>query len=227
MPLVCRFLKGVFNLRPALLRYCTTWDVSVILNYIKSLKALNQSDLKILSYCLAILLCIATGQKDQTLFYMNKDLMMFEAGKVTFFVLGLLKQSRPGHYLYPMVLLRYPVQEICVVSYLEQYIEKTKDLREDHNILISFVKPHKRITTSTVSRWCVTVLKNAGVDITLFGSHSTRSASTAHCKKKRLSMKVINKLAGWLSSKTFAKHYNKLIVDESGSFSRTVLESWS
>ena len=71
------------------------------------------------------------------------------------------------------------------------------------------------------------MLKNAGVDITLFGSHSTRSASTAHCKKKRLSMKVINKLAGWLSSKTIAKHYNKLIFDESGSFSRTVLESWS
>ena len=158
---------------------------------------------------------------------MNTDLMMFEADKVTIFVPELLKQSRPGHHQDPMVLLRYPDQEICVVSYLEQYIERTKDLREDHNILISFVKPHKRITTSTISRWCVTVLKNAGVDITLFGSHSTRSASTAHCKKKRLSMKVINKLTGWLSSKTIAKHYNKLIFDESGSFSRTVLESWS
>ena len=71
------------------------------------------------------------------------------------------------------------------------------------------------------------MLKNAGVDITLFGSHSTRLASTAHCKKKRLSMKEINKVAGWSSSKTFAKHYNKVIVDESGSFSRIVLESWS
>ena len=31
-------------------------------------------------------------------------------------------------------------------------------------------------------------------------------------------MKEINKAAGWSSSKTFAKHYNKPIVDESGSF---------
>ena len=38
-------------------------------------------------------------------------------------------------------------------------------------------------------------------------------------------MKEINKAAGWSSSKTFAKHYNKPIVDESGSFSRTVLGS--
>ena len=81
--LLCRFLKGVFNLRPALPRYSTTWDVSVVLKYIKSLKALKQCDLKSLSYRLAVLLCITTGQRDQTLFYMNIDLMMFEADKVT------------------------------------------------------------------------------------------------------------------------------------------------
>ena len=44
MPLVRRFLKGVFNLRPALPRYSTTWDVSIFLKY--SLKALKQCDLK-------------------------------------------------------------------------------------------------------------------------------------------------------------------------------------
>ena len=38
-------------------------------------------------------------------------------------------------------------------------------------------------------------------------------------------MKEINKASGWSSSKTFVKHYNKPIVDERGSFSRTVLES--
>ena len=124
-----------------------------------------------------------------------------------------------------MVLLRYPDQEIFVVSHLEQYIEKTKNLLKDQNLLISFVKPHKRITTSTISRWCVTVLKNACMEITVFGSHSTRSASTAHCKMKGLSMKEINKAATWSSSKTLPKRCNKPIVDESESFSRTALES--
>ena len=38
-------------------------------------------------------------------------------------------------------------------------------------------------------------------------------------------MKEINKATGWSSSKTFAKDYNKPIVDESGSFLRSVLES--
>ena len=83
LPLVCRFLKGVFNLRLDLPRYSTTWDVSVALKYIKSLEALNQYDLKSLSCRLAILLCITTGQRDQTLFYVNIGLMMFKGDKVT------------------------------------------------------------------------------------------------------------------------------------------------
>ena len=59
----------------------------------------------------------------------------------------------------------------------------------------------------------------------MLGSHSTRSASTAHCKMKGLSMKEIYKAATWSSSKTLPKRYNKPIVDESGSFSTTVLKS--
>ena len=90
---------------------------------------------------------------------MNTDLIMFETDKVTIFVLKLLKQSRPEHHLDPMVLLRYPGQEIRVVGHLEQYIEKNKDLRKDQNLLISFAKPHKRITTSTISKWCVSYSK--------------------------------------------------------------------
>ena len=39
--LVCRFMKGVFNIRPALPRYEVTWDVSVVLNILKSFILLN------------------------------------------------------------------------------------------------------------------------------------------------------------------------------------------
>ena len=69
------------------------------------------------------------------------------------------------------------------------------------------------------------MLKNDCVNVTVFGSRSTRSASIAHCKRKGLSMKKINKAARLSSSETFARHYNKPTVDENGSFSRTVLES--
>ena len=113
LPLVCRFLKGVFTLKTVLPRYSATWDISVVLKYIKSLKALKQCDLKSLSYRLAILLCITTGQRDQTLLYISIDLIMFEVHKVTFLF------RNYWHHLGPLVLLRYLDQEICVVSHLE------------------------------------------------------------------------------------------------------------
>ena len=50
-PLVCRLLKGVFNIRPALPRYVTKF-----FTFIKSKMTLTNCDLKTLSYRLAILL---------------------------------------------------------------------------------------------------------------------------------------------------------------------------
>ena len=65
------------------------------------------------------------------------------------------------------------------------------------------------------------MLTNAGVDVLCSGS----SRTDQHCGKNGLSMKEINKEAGWSSFKTFAKHFNNPIVDESGSFSRAALQS--
>ena len=125
--LVCRFLKVVFNLRSALPRYSTTCDISLALKYINSLEPLTQCNLKYLLFCLTIFLPITTGQRDQTLLYMTIVLMMFKADEVTIFIPELLKQSRIGHNLEPMVFLEYPDKKICVVSHLDQYIKKSKD----------------------------------------------------------------------------------------------------
>ena len=122
-PLVCRLLKGVFNLRPSLPRYITTWDISICFRYIQSLPSLDECNLKTLSHRLAILLCLTAGQRDQTISYMNLDLMKFETDKVTIFVPELLNQTRPGHHLEPMVLMQYSHTDICALSHLEKYRE--------------------------------------------------------------------------------------------------------
>ena len=49
-PLVCRLPKGVFNIRPALPRYVTTWDVTKVFSFIKSKPTLTDCDLKTHSY---------------------------------------------------------------------------------------------------------------------------------------------------------------------------------
>ena len=55
-PLVQKFVRGVFNVRPQLPRYTSTWDVNIVLNYLRSLApskllSLKQLTLKTTVFC--------------------------------------------------------------------------------------------------------------------------------------------------------------------------------
>ena len=67
LPIVKRFMKGVFETRPSLPRYSSTWDINVAFNYIRQQKPLSQLTLKDLSHRVAFLLCLLSGQRCQTL----------------------------------------------------------------------------------------------------------------------------------------------------------------
>ncbi len=38
--MIIRFMKGVYNLRPSLPQYSNTWDVGIVLGYMKGLSPL-------------------------------------------------------------------------------------------------------------------------------------------------------------------------------------------
>ena len=84
--LVCRLLKEVFNIRPAFQRYVTTWDVTKVFTFIKSKPTLTNCDLKTLFHRLAILLCLTTDQRDQTIKCLNLDCIKISSDKVVLFV---------------------------------------------------------------------------------------------------------------------------------------------
>ena len=58
--MVCNAVKAVFRLRPPLPKYKTTYDVSIVLDYIKSLPTNSELSLKMLSYKALFLITIAT-----------------------------------------------------------------------------------------------------------------------------------------------------------------------
>ena len=212
-PLVCRFLKGIFNIRPALPKYVTTWDVANVFTFIKSKPTLTNCDLKTLSHRLAILLCLTTGQRNQTIKGLKLDCIKISSDKGVLFVPETLKTTRPGHHLPPIELKTFKDSELCVVAHLKQYIKMTANAGTNQ-LLLSFVQPHKPISTSTLSRWSVTVMKESGVNVNIFDSYSTRSASTSKSKISGLSFKEIVKSAGWSNEKTFAKFYDKPIQED-------------
>ena len=211
--LVCKLMKGVFESRPSFPRYAKTWDVKDMLTHISTLGPVINNDLKTCTLRLAILLCLTSGQRDQAIKYLNIDTSVIDDQGVTFFIPNILKTTKPGKHLPPFVIKRYTHNpDICTVHHLETYLNKTKNLRGDFNeIIISYKKPHRPVTVSTVSRWCKTIMTHAGIDTKLFTSHSTRSASASNAKRAGLSFTEINKFTNWSQADTFQFFYDKPI----------------
>ena len=140
-------------------------------------------------------------------------------GKYVFTIGEKLKTTKPGKHLDPIELTAFdPDVNLCVVTHLDQYLAKTEKLRgATSQLLISYVKPHKAVSNTTISKWSKTVLKDAGIDVTEFTSHSGRSASTSYVTHTSLTLKEILKAGGWSNAQTFAKHYHKPIVRNFGS----------
>ena len=91
------------------------------------------------------------------------------------------KTLRPPSYVLNVWSLKtFKDSELCVIAHLKQHIKLTAPLRNTgtNQLLLRFVQAHKLISTTTLSRWCVTVMKEPGINVNIFGSHSTRSAST-------------------------------------------------
>ena len=61
-PDVKRFMKGIFQSRPPVPRYCKTWDVNLVLQYIGSMGNSQELSLKDLTYKLVMLVALTTAQ---------------------------------------------------------------------------------------------------------------------------------------------------------------------
>lgn len=84
-------------------------------------------------------------------------------------------------------------------------------LRFTDHIICSYKKRHKLVSTSTINRWCKTILGKAGIDIEKYSSHPTRSDSLSKAKSRGLSSSKINKAASWKETSAYRRFYDKPI----------------
>ena len=94
---------------------------------------------------------------------------------------------------------------------------------KESRFLVSYIKPHKRVTTSTIARWIKFILVRAKLDMSIFTPYSTRSAATSKVATN-IQTSTILRTVGWSNEKTFARFYKKKIVKE-GIFAKAVLRS--
>lgn len=223
-PLVVRFMKGVYNLRPMRSRYSQTWSVDLVLNYLKKLSPVRKLSLKELSLKLVMLIALTNAARVQTIHLLSVNSLSKESSAYVFHLKQVLKQSRPGFDNSVVRLKAYPPdRRLCVYTVLKEYLARTKDIREksEGKLFLSYIRPYKAITRDTISRWVKLVMTRAGIDTSVYSSHSVRGASVSKAKQT-VPVSEILKKAGWTRESTFTKYYDKEIK-ETYSFEEAVL----
>lgn len=183
--------------------------------------------LKDLTLNLSMLLCLTTGQRGQTLLYMDTRSMQELDDGFRIIINEKLKQTKPGKHLAPIKVIAYPDDKsICVVDYLKEYLTRTKPLRKEvTQLLISYAKPFKPVAMDTIARWVRNVLEQSGIDVEKYSLHSSRAASTSHCKAKGLTLPEIMKSAGWSNARAFARYYDMPLDTDDLNFGTVLLNS--
>ena len=219
-PLVSKFMKGVYKLRPPNPRYDSIWDVSPLLQYLASVVG---NDLQSLTLKCCTLMALTSGQRVQTLTNLSLAFMIKSTDRITFHVDNILKTSKPGKSTSLEVKAYKNDHRICPFTCLTQYLLMTEDLRSSDKLFITYLKPHKPASSQSISRWIRTSMQSAGIE-TSFGAHSTRHASTSKASDLNVPIDQILTKAGWSSHHTFAQFYRRPIMEEN-TFADAILKN--
>ena len=210
-PLVVRLLKGVQNLRPALPRYQHSWNVDIVLNYLRTLPGNKELSLKLLTQKLAVLLALTAPKRSSELQLLDLRFMRILPEGVEFKLPGLTKTSREVTSVF---FAKYvDCDDLCVLRCLQCYIGRTSSFRPvlspdtSSPLLVSYHKPHRPVKSCSISRWIKSVLESAGIDTSIFKGHSTRSASTSKARSRGVPLEEVVKMADWSGTSTFKRFY--------------------
>ena len=211
--LVRKFLRGVFNRRPALPRTDITWDADIVLNFLKSWSPASTLSLLQLTVKVVLLCLLVSGQRGQTVWQMDLRNMTWTKNEVRCRFGDPLKTSTPRTHQCEVTFGAFPSNKaLCVVRYMQQYVKRTQTLRgKETKFFISVKAPHKAVGRDTIRRWTKLGLQKAGIDMSVFTPHSTRAASTSKAVRK-VPLKTILQTVGWRRPSTFAVFYHKKVV---------------
>lgn len=222
-----RFLKGVFREKPIKPKYSDTWDPQIVLQWLSKLGANTELSMELLNKKLVTLLALCTAQRVQTLSLIKLNNINFYADGIKIKITDHIKTSAVNRQQ-PLLWLPYFKSNlsICPATAIIDYISRTKSLRKNinaDNLILTSKKPYKPASSQSISRWIKQVLSESGIDISVFGAHSTRHASTSSARAAGVGIEVIRKTAGWTSNSiVFAKFYQLPIINSNSNFAQSV-----
>jgi integrase len=212
---VVKLLQSIYYLKPPKPKYANTWDVNLVLSFLASLGPNEELDLKTISHKLTILLALSTFLRVGELANIERNSIHFSETEASFSLSKPRKSQKTGPVA-NFTLKRLPNSQLCPVDCLGYYIFMTDVLRTSSSskLLVSFIKPHRPVTATTISIWIKSVLSGAGIDKS-FTAHSTRGAASSKAAAAGIPIDEILKRASWTKESTFLRFYKRTVTSSS------------
>ena len=179
--------------------------------------------MKNLTLNLVLLMALISLSRANLLHKLFLRFRVFKRDGVLFTLPPVRKSSRVTS---PRIDITFPAfpqdRHLCIVNYLKTNDRRTKCFRHDckdnpDTLFLSYYRLYRPIASSTVSHWLKYVLKAVGIDVSIYKSHSIRSAAASAAKRKGVSTSDILKVADCqerpLSQNSIIVHWIILVLE--------------
>ena len=188
------------------------WDIEKVLKYIEeNYPSYKDIPLLQLSEKCATLILLTTMCRKQNLSLMEiaEDRMVQFQDKLIFILGTPTKGYRGPHhrFMQKMTICSFPDRSSqCPYTCVDNYLRRT---RPQATCTQLFVTTNTFTPTSkdTIARWVKTVMAKAGIDVKMFGPHTTHAASATKAHFLGMPLDLILDQAGWTNPNSFYRHY--------------------
>lgn len=182
----------------------TTWDVNILVDYIKrELSSTANLNLEQLQLKTILLISIATMWRPRSDIerLQHRDIT-FKGKEKTSSVRIHARKPKEGQ-VKSITLGAIEDEDRCPVKTISHFITRTanfrQDLPEDHTLFLTYIDSNKKPSTSvkptTVANWIKTAMAKAGIDIKDHNAHSVRAASSTKAVELGHSIQDVKKHA--------------------------------
>jgi hypothetical protein len=222
-PFIIRLLRGIFNERPPIRKLVPEWDLPLVLECLKKppFEPMKDASLKFITWKVCFLIAISCFRRcsDLQALYLGEGNINIQKKGITFIRSGLAKQDRPSHHSRKIFIPSFSREKFLDPKRaLTYYLKKTesfrvKDSKNELKLFLSVIKPHHPVTSQTISKWLVNIIKYAykmsKKSTGKIKGHQTRSIGPSWALFKGASLDQVLDAADWSSETTFIKHYLK------------------
>ena len=207
IPIVKRYMKGIFENNPTLPKFQFTWNVSLLFNYFRNMQDIHALDIQKLTQKLVMLMTlISEGQRAKTIHSIRVSDIKILDNKVVIPIMSLIKQTKSAKHMASLCFQIYNKKpKLCVVTHLTEYLKRTKSYKDTEKLFLTCIKPYRDPSKDTISRWCKSITKESGISTHSYKSHSSRATASSYAKTRGASLSKIIQSAGWKSERTFAR----------------------